>query len=91
MKFRPVPHRIKAHVFPHLGQQVARSGVALDPLGAEVKRFAQVLKALVWLAQHDIERGDIIPGFGLVGNEGNDFLEDFFDDVLLLVFLPVDL
>ena len=79
MKFRPVPDRIKAWVFPRLGQQVARGGVALDPLGAEVKRFAQALKARFWFAQHDVKRGDVIPRFGLVRGEGDDFLKGPFE------------
>jgi len=70
-------------VAPRLGQQVARGGIGLEPLGAEVKRFVQVLKALVWFAQHDIERGEVIPGFRLVGNEGDKFFDDSlkFDQV----------
>ena len=60
-------------------QQIVGRGIALEPLGAQVKRLAEALQGRGRLSQHGFESGEVIPGFGLVGNEGDNFLEDAFE------------
>ena len=79
MKLRQVVQGGEALILAHLGKEIACFGIALKTFGAEVKTGAQILERFIGFAKHGIERGKVIPWFGLVWDDGCKFFKRTFE------------